>query len=145
MNGKVRMRSCVIQVQASQELEMVHPKDTAQKLCGNAAVVLCQALGYVWFGSIQLKISFVNAMPRLSCCRIIGVSPDSFHSSDTSVFQSFDQAAAVESFVKARQGYLFPLKAGLCFLESVRGNDCGSVKITFVTVPILCSQLCLFL
>ncbi|KAI8112087.1 hypothetical protein M9434_003411 [Picochlorum sp. BPE23] len=94
MNGKTRMKACVIQVHATQEIEMKHPKDSSRTLSGNAAVVLCQAIG---------------------CC---GISPQIFHGSAPEVFQSCNAASAVEAFVRARQGHLFPLKSGLCFLES---------------------------
>jgi len=94
MNGKSRMRACVIQVHATQEIEMNHPKDPSRSLSGNAAVVLCQAIG--------------------SC----GISPQIFHSSSPDVFKSCTSTSAVEAFVKARQGYLFPLSKGICFLES---------------------------
>lgn len=96
MNGKTRMRASVIQVQADQEIDMKHPKDASRRLSGNAAVVLCQAIG---------------------CC---GIAPQTFHSSSPDVFKSCTSTSAVEAFVKARQGHLFPLQRGLCFLESVR-------------------------
>lgn len=94
MNGKTKMACAVIQVHGSQELTITNPKDAANPAVGNAAIVLCQT-----FGSH-------------------GISPQVFHSSDETVFQSFTKAAAVEAFVKARQGYLFPLRRGLCFLEA---------------------------
>ena len=94
MNGKSRMKACVIQVHATQEIDMKHPKDPSRSLAGNAAVVLCQAIG--------------------SC----GISPQIFHSSSPDVFKSCTSTSAVEAFVKARQGYLFPLSKGICFLES---------------------------
>jgi hypothetical protein len=96
MNGKTKMACAVIQVHGSQELTITNPKDAANPVVGNAAIMLCQT-----FGSH-------------------GISPQVFHSSDETVFQSFTKAAAVEAFVKARQGYLFPLRRGLCFLEVVR-------------------------
>jgi len=95
MNGKTKMTCAVIQVHGSQELTLTNPKDAANPVVGNAAIVLCQS-----FGSH-------------------GISPQVFHNSDESVFQSYTKAAAVEAFVKARQGYLFPLRRGLCFLEAV--------------------------
>lgn len=45
MNGKSKLKCCVIQVNAGQEIEMVNPKDNEGKLAGNAAVILCQAFG----------------------------------------------------------------------------------------------------
>lgn len=53
-----------------------------------------------------------------------GISPETFHSTNFEYFESCSQASAVEAFVKARQGLLFPLRGGLCFLESV-SNHCG--------------------
>lgn len=99
MNGKTRMRACVIQVQADQEIDIKHPKKPSSRLSGNAAVVLCQAIG---------------------CCGI--TDPHIFHSSSPDVFKSCTSTSAVEAFVKARQGHLFPLQRGICFLESVRST-----------------------
>jgi hypothetical protein len=95
MNGKTKMRACVIQVTGDQQLDIQHPKDPAKRLSGIAAVVICQAIG---------------------CFGITGKA--TFHSSAAGVFRSCSGTAAVEAFVKARQGFLFPLLDGLCFLES---------------------------
>jgi len=111
MNGKTKMACAVIQVHGSQELTITNPKDAANPAVGNAAIVLCQT-----FGSH-------------------GSSPQVFHSSDETVFQSFTKAAAVEAFVKARQGYLFPLRRGLCFLEAV-----SIIKIQIVIMVSQCYQ-----
>ena len=56
---------------------------------------------------------------RFSDRRSKGVSPQKFCSPDPETFSSCDGAMGVEAFVKARQGFLFPLPAGLCFLEAV--------------------------
>lgn len=95
MNGKKKMRACVIQVTGDQQLDIQHPKDATKRLSGIAAVVICQAIG---------------------TCGITGKA--AFHASDAKVFRSCSETAAVEAYVKARNGYLFPLLNGLCFLES---------------------------
>jgi hypothetical protein len=95
MNGKTKMRASVIQVGGEQQLDIQHPKDPSKRLSGLAAVVICQAIG---------------------TCGISGSA--AFHSSSADVFRSCTNTAAVEAFVKARQGFLFPLLHGLCFMES---------------------------
>lgn len=50
---------------------------------------------------------------------MVGVQPTRFSAPDKELFTSSGGAVGVEAFVKARQGYLFPLPCGLCFLESV--------------------------
>lgn len=94
-NGKTKMRACVIQVTGDQQLDIQHPKDASKRLSGIAAVVICQAIG---------------------TCGITGKA--AFHGSDARVFRSGTDTAAVEAYVKARNGFLFPLQHGLCFLES---------------------------
>lgn len=95
-NGKTKMRACVIQVTSEQQLDIMNPKDATQRLSGYAAVVICQAIGM---------------------CGITG-DKAAFHGSDAAVFRSCTNTAAVEAYVKARSGFLFPLKNGLCFLET---------------------------
>lgn len=116
LNGKTRMRACVIQVQADQEIDIPHPKDPSSRLSGNAAVVLCQAIG---------------------CCGII--DPRIFHSSSPDVFKSCTSTSAVEAFVKARQGHLFPLQRGICFLESVRELYFHFVISRYIIIPCISS------
>ncbi len=94
-NGKTSMRACVIQVSGDQQLDIRHPKDASKRLSGIAAVVICQAIG---------------------TCGISGKA--AFHGSDAKAFRSCTDTAAVEAYVKARNGFLFPLQHGLCFLES---------------------------
>ncbi len=93
-NGKTKMRAAVIQVTGDQQLDIKHPKDATKRLTGIAAVVICQAVG--------------------AC----GISGKLFHGSDAKVFRSCSDTAAVEAYVKARSGFLFPLQNGLCFMES---------------------------
>lgn len=95
LNGKTPLTSVVLQTTGSTQLTLRHPRTPGQKLQGPAAVVLCQLLG------------------------ILGVDPDSFSSSDPSAFKSMAGHPGVEAHLKARQGTLFPLPTGLCFLESV--------------------------
>ena len=66
-----------------------------------------------------------NLVPRTSdkvpstLRRAIGVPGDCFAAPNPECFSSSESLAAVEAYIKARQGLLFPLPAGLCFLESV--------------------------
>ncbi len=94
-NGKTKLRACVIQVTGDQQLDIQHPKDASKRLSGIAAVVICQAIG---------------------TCGITDKA--AFHGSDRNIFSSCTDTAAVEAYVKARNGFLFPLQHGLCFLES---------------------------
>ena len=97
-NGNTRMRACVIQVTGDQQLDIQHPKDASKRLSGIAAVVICQAIGTFFKPGVA--------------------DTAAFHGSDAKIFRSCTDTAAVEAYVKARNGFLFPLQHGLCFLES---------------------------
>lgn len=94
VKGKAPLHAVVIQTTVSAQLAIQNPKDQSLLLNGNTAIALCQAFG------------------------LMGVSPSSFCSPDPSIFSSATKAVGVEAYVKARAGYLFPLSAGICFLES---------------------------
>lgn len=64
-------------------------------------------------------LQLTHLRPLFPFCSAIGIPGTSFTSPDPDYFVSSDEAAGVEAFVKARQGFLFPLPQGLCFLESV--------------------------
>ncbi|KAI3431456.1 hypothetical protein D9Q98_004508 [Chlorella vulgaris] len=95
LNGKAVLTAIVVQTTAQAQLDVAHPQGGG-RLQGAAAVVMCQALG---------------AVPG-------GVDPTCFVSPDAQYFQSADRAAGVSAFVKARQGFLYPLPAAFCFLEA---------------------------
>ena len=94
MNGKKELTAIVIQVLASQELSIQHPTIKGQRLEGSAAVVLCQAFG------AALSPAEVFAVP------------------DANTFTSSEGHSGVGAYVKASGGFLFPVPAGLCFLET---------------------------
>lgn len=94
MNGKKELTAIVIQVLATQELSIDHPTLKGQRLEGPAAVVLCQAFG------AALSPAEVFAVP------------------DADTFTSFDGHSGIGAYVKASGGFLFPVPAGLCFLET---------------------------
>lgn len=96
INGKQPLNAVVIQLLANGQLSIKNPKVPEQQLEGIAAVVMCQVFG------------------------LLGVAPTKFSAPSKEFFQSSEGAVGVEAFVKARQGLLFPLPSGLCFLESVR-------------------------
>jgi hypothetical protein len=93
-NGKSPLHAVVIQTTATSDMSLPNPKGTGD-IKGKAVIVLCRV-----FGSM-------------------GVSASSFISPDPTIFQSATKAAAgVEAYIKAKCGFLFPMSAGLCFLES---------------------------
>ncbi|KAL6778819.1 hypothetical protein ACKKBF_B04495 [Auxenochlorella protothecoides x Auxenochlorella symbiontica] len=94
LNGKSPLTAVVISTTAAAQLAVKSP-GSRDPLEGPAAVVLCQLFGQ------------------------LGVPPASFCSPDPAQFGSMSSGhSGVPAHVKARAGTLFPMPAGLCFLES---------------------------
>lgn len=67
-----------------------------------------------------IKLFQYNTLNSLYlCCRLMGIDGNLFSTPNKELFESSEGHIGVEAFVKARQGWLFPLASGLCFLESV--------------------------
>lgn len=73
-------------------------------------------------------------------CRSVGVSGETFCSPNPSYFSSSEGShAGVEAYIKARQGHLYPLPTGLCFLESVRIKF--DFLVTMVKTPVFVTSV----
>lgn len=84
------------------------------------SLILTMQLEFLLF---QRPVLLKNRLRLCFCgmlCSSVGVSGNMFSSPDTSYFSSSEgMYTGVEAYIKARQGYLYPLPTGICFLESV--------------------------
>eukprot|EP00877_Chromochloris_zofingiensis_P001952 jgi/Chrzof1/11758/Cz06g08180.t1 len=97
MNGKTRLEMIVIQMLADTTLQLPVPpglEHLGPTLSGPAAVVLCQLLG----GMLE------------------HAGPDTWLSTNPDTFKSAKGDLCVAAYIKANQGWLFPMERALCYI-----------------------------